>query len=646
VPHFAAKTLVKSTGTTDYRKAQEVCHLYAVELDAEFSRLRRNHGFAAQPRPLTKKASAPAQAAPVKTTAGVPVRATPVPPMEEKPGVQSARQLDNVEITRLALLYERSLLEQDRRDTMMDNLPVYLAGAEQRWRENQALLEELHAKQGYKFVPDTFCLIAEKEAALKELVEERRQALDRGVVLPCVAARIAAEVRDGTLPPGLQDTSGENYKRLVHGYTVAEGKAYAQMLQGQGATYLAPSNAAPPAAPNAAESPEAAARRESADNPRFSKVWEKYLDEAKLAPGTLRSFQVAVRRFIELTGDLPVRAITKAHVRDYKDALLQLPGRMPRKVMSLKFPAVLRWVAKEKKAGKQFTCLSAKTINEGALATLNTVFTYAKRNGYIESNPVSGMKVKAEKVRTRQPSRCPYDEADAKIIFQQSVLFNPAAALGKRNLPQRGRRHVVDEEMLRDYRWFVLVGMFTGARLEELAHLNLEDVQERQNTVCLSIHGSEDGTHRVKTAASTRLVPVHARLLELGFMERVKTLERRGATSLFPTFKLQAQGKKGRKFSDWWTRYTQAIGVRHDRNPAARTKTFHSFRHTFKNHGLNSHVEQLMLDDIQGHDEGTTSGGYAINADGMMYEQAVLFEAMKKMRFWNVTDGLDTVMRE
>ena len=67
-----------------------------------------------------------------------------------------------------------------------------------------------------------------------------------------------------------------------------------------------------------------------------------------------------------------------------------------------------------------------------------------------------------------------------------------------------------------------------------------------------------------------------------------------------------------------------------------RPKSFHSFRHLFKNMGLNSGVNQEHLDEIQGHADNGVSSGYALDEDGMRYSQPVLFEAISKMRIWGI----------
>ena len=62
--------------------------------------------------------------------------------------------------------------------------------------------------------------------------------------------------------------------------------------------------------------------------------------------------------------------------------------------------------------------------------------------------------------------------------------------------------------------------------------------------------------------------------------------------------------------------------------------------------GMNSGVSQEHLDEIQGHADNSVSSGYALDEDGMRFNQKVLFEAISKMQFWNVTDGIEASMKQ
>ena len=94
--------------------------------------------------------------------------------------------------------------------------------------------------------------------------------------------------------------------------------------------------------------------------------------ERKLPPKTELEWDGVLRRFTEAVGaDLPVRAISAAHVRSFKAALLGTTGR----------------------TGKTLSPATVKK-NMGALAS---VLSWSKREGYLTVNPAEDITVAAGK---------------------------------------------------------------------------------------------------------------------------------------------------------------------------------------------------------------------------------------------------------
>lgn len=67
-------------------------------------------------------------------------------------------------------------------------------------------------------------------------------------------------------------------------------------------------------------------------------------------------------------------------------------------------------------------------------------------------------------------------------------------------------------------KWIVLLAMFTGARVNEIAQLTPDDVSVEGGVPVIRITDEGEG-QVVKTEASRRKVPVHAKLVELGFLD-------------------------------------------------------------------------------------------------------------------------------
>ena len=77
------------------------------------------------------------------------------------------------------------------------------------------------------------------------------------------------------------------------------------------------------------------------------------------------------------------------------------------------------------------------------------------------------------------------------------------------------------------------MGLYSGARVGELAQLYLRDFADIHGVKFFRISDDNDG-QSVKNASSRRLVPIHPDLLELGLWDRVERLRAQGQERLFP----------------------------------------------------------------------------------------------------------------
>lgn len=93
--------------------------------------------------------------------------------------------------------------------------------------------------------------------------------------------------------------------------------------------------------------------------------------------------------------------------------------------------------------------------------------------------------------------------------------------------------------------WLPLLGYFTGARANELAQLDVADITQelidgergksRELVWCISFREDPPGTperKRIKTGED-RIVPIHPRLLELGFLDYVEEQRKTGQKKLY-----------------------------------------------------------------------------------------------------------------
>src|SRR5215467_8074490 len=106
---------------------------------------------------------------------------------------------------------------------------------------------------------------------------------------------------------------------------------------------------------------------------------------------------------------------------------------------------------------------------------------------------------------TRQSRREPWRLEELRTLFS-SAIFN------RDDRPVRGKGEAAF--------WMPLMALFTGARLNELAPLTAADMITDPATDIVAINIKEDREQgrRLKTASSTRLVPIHPELTRIGFL--------------------------------------------------------------------------------------------------------------------------------
>lgn len=627
---YAPKTeFTKSFKTTDYKEALSQQMVWAVKLDQEFTEHRR--------RLAAMQAGRYDNGCHTLTTTA---SRCPAPAV-----LRPFADMPDYERDRLLLLYpEESLKEATAR--LNTPPPEDEAQARREWQEEQELLRELDSSRTGKaaatvgktppaFLPASKAYKEKLKGDARLFLEAAPLCLQDGDISPILSTATAFLERHGyKLPlPFEEDASPEASKarrefqtfclellqrevdvqRLFLGKLDGEPSA---MLQGRSIISTTLTTTAT-AAQAATVAQSLADTVEGPDNPKFSAVFERSAEEKGdgLAPSSRKDYERAVQWFIDLNGDLPIRAIrTRDHVIRFKDALLSRVYR-----------------------GKH---LSPRTVLDKYLAAIKSVFSYAKANGLRDDNPAGGIRVADNKASfEKEVTRLPFTNDELLKLFETSRLYHKNGSIG--DVGKIYSRQY--KQNLTDYRWFILLALYTGARIEELGQLDRNDVQQNHGVWHIHIHGDTATGRRVKNAASVRKVPLHDKLLSLGFLKFAGKTEEGGATQgqsqagkLFASFPKRQDGKRTNAFSQWFQRFLKTLPIE-DREK----KSFHSFRHTFKREGRNTEgVPPEILDALQGHAQQGTAAQYGRDEDGQRYALPVLKAALDKMTFGNVTDCL------
>lgn len=147
--------------------------------------------------------------------------------------------------------------------------------------------------------------------------------------------------------------------------------------------------------------------------------------------------------------------------------------------------------------------------------------------------------------------------------------------------------------------WLLRLGLFAGMRQREIMQLDTADIQNVDGIWCIDIAGDGKGK-RIKNKCSRRKMPIHDVLIKAGFLEYVDQARKAGVTRLFPDLEMRKTGL-GKKVTNWFT-----IFVRKTCNIEARTKTFHSLRHSFATLAERSELRDEHIMRLLGHNWGNT----------------------------------------
>lgn len=407
--------------------------------------------------------------------------------------------------------------------------------------------------------PETTLNVDMGVRAVSPLAEDEEQELLEGVsgLLIARTSEAAPEALQAAYSPlvdrllarhGVPEITRESRERLVLAFAKQLPQAVATSARYAGGDYSPDANLQkfpaweePAALPSAISGPSVS----------LTGLVEDWWREASAAGGAVATYEVYSARFKHLAKFLEhddARRVTPQDLVRFKDH--RLASINPR-------------------TGKP---LSAQTIRTGEVVAFRSVFGWAVENGLLPVNPALGLKVKAAK-RTKLRERDFTDEealailrgANAVVLTRKSIQF--------------------------DYlkRWAPWLCAYSGARVGEIVQLRKEDFRKSGGHWVMTIT-PEAGTVKTK---ELREVPLHAHLIELGFMDFVRKAKDGYLFLTVQEGKTLRHTWRGRKsrLAEWVRNFV----------PDPNVAPNHGWRHTFKAKGFEVDIQEKVLDAICGH---------------------------------------------
>lgn len=271
--------------------------------------------------------------------------------------------------------------------------------------------------------------------------------------------------------------------------------------------------------------------------------WEKEAKRRELARSTFRDYESRWRMFSAWLGHDDALRVKPEDIVRYKDHRLD-------------------------------SGVSLKTVNSSDLNALKAIFGWAVENRLLPSNPAQGVRAKGKrKIRERELHFTP-DEVRAILSLARDYRSENPKEMASTAAAKR---------------WLPWLCAYSGARIGEVAQLRKKDIVREGGAWVMRLTPEAD----TMKDGSFRVVPLHAHLVEQGF---IKFVEGSGEGYLFFRAK-DAKEASDRKKSVCNRLRDFVRGAVKDK----RIRPNHGWGHTFKARALEAGLSDKVADAICGH---------------------------------------------
>jgi len=319
-------------------------------------------------------------------------------------------------------------------------------------------------------------------------------------------------------------------------------------------------------------------------------AFEKAQTSKRVVPKTHRANKVAFGALCEHFGEsMQIAKIDRQKMTEFFDFLDTVPVNAAQRYKGKTLKEAIALEAKRSEPPR----LMGHRTKANYHGRIVAIFEYARELEIIEKNPASTKTLQARFFVDKKSERPPFTVEEMNAIFK-APLFTGCVD------DQRGCNKPGPNHPRRGHFWVPLLALFNGLRCNEACQLEVPDVLTVEGIPCIRVTNEsedEEGAgkgKRAKTATSKSTVPIHPRLIEMGFLEFVKTRIGAGdGSQLFPELSRTGEGRYSDIFSKWFRRFFK--GALKGRETKA---SFHSSRHSFRDAtrraGLNVEVADRL----------------------------------------------------
>lgn len=326
---------------------------------------------------------------------------------------------------------------------------------------------------------------------------------------------------------------------------------------------------------------------EDASGPTFKTVVRGFLDayNKDKMPAMFLKHRPVLTMLLEVVGDKPVRSLRQADLNEFFTLLHSLPPRWNDECRRKKL------TVRELAALDHPETLGPKSFDDTYKASVRAFLKTAKKDwqdqGFPTTLTTEGIEYQGDREEGENQQRA-FKKSELAQLFSGPEM----------------RRFADDADLAHCY-WLPHIGLLTGARVNEICQINPQtDILDDPDShiayfwITEDTEGDDRIDKRTKNKESRRMVPIHSKLIELGFMRYVESVRKQGAKLLFPAWS-PSRGKASGEAEKWFRQFLREIGLR-DETPGGRIVGMHAFRHTLLNRAANAHP-RIDATSITGH---------------------------------------------
>lgn len=316
---------------------------------------------------------------------------------------------------------------------------------------------------------------------------------------------------------------------------------------------------------------------------RFSEAVSEYVTRSDGLPGAvtslheIRQTKNGLLLFSEFMGDLRLSEIDGDKLREFRDGPLK---EFPHHLNRMK-KAERRDTMRETVAALKAGCVAYKLMSQAQqrerMLKLFRLFGWLRAKTHLTVDPSVALRdetgmTKAESITADrdvddEEGRRPFTSEELHLIF------------GQRHYQTGNGSHVTKgNQKWRPFEfWLPLLGLFGGLRIGEASQLHLNDVVQIDGQWCLDIN-RRTADKSLKNKTSVRVVPIHTRLIELGFVEYCEQLRLKKFQRIFPELGYASVARYGKESGRKMSEMLKKLGM-----PRDGTLVYHCLRHCLNN---------------------------------------------------------------